>query len=163
MEAFTNILTHGAPAFRTILLHIASLSLSSPRACFIHCTTGNNRSGVFIAIILSLLHVPASSIADEYALSEIGLASTRDEVVDRLMKSPVFAKAGGGGRERAERMVGARRESMLAMLEMVERKWGGVEGYVKMACGIGDEEIKRVRDVMTVKTAEEEILSPSED
>lgn len=45
-------------------------------------------------------------------------------------------------------MVGARPESMLAMLEMVERKWGGAEGYVKTACGLTDEEIGKVRRIL---------------
>jgi len=88
-------------------------------------------------------------IAEEYALSEIGLRPTRDKVVARLMKSPVFAGAGGGGKARAERMVGARPESMLAMLEMVNRKWGGAEGYVKGACGLTDEEVEKVKQVLS--------------
>src|ERR1039457_5630677 len=118
-----------------MLLHIASQSPDSPTACYIHCTTGNNRSGVFVGIILSLLGVKPQQIAEEYSLSDIGLRPTRDAAVARLMKSPVFAGAGGGGKERAYRMVGARPESMLAMLEMVEKKWGGAEGYVKTMCG----------------------------
>lgn len=131
-----------------MLLHIASLSPTSPTACFIHCTTGNNRSGVFIGVILRLLGVSPEDIAREYALSDIGLRSTRDAAVTRLMKSPVFANAGGGGRARAERMVGARPESMLAMLEMVDRKWGGPEGYVKGLCGMTDEDIRKVKAVL---------------
>jgi hypothetical protein len=65
------------------------------------------------------------------------------------MKNPIFAQAGGGGRARAERMVGAREESMLAILEMVRRKWGTAEGYVKEVCGLTDEEVERVKRVLT--------------
>ncbi|EKD21212.1 tyrosine phosphatase [Drepanopeziza brunnea f. sp. 'multigermtubi' MB_m1] len=148
VEAFTEILTHGAPACRTLLLHIAAQAPASPDACYIHCTTGNNRSGVFVAIILSLLGVSPALVAEEYALSDIGLTPIRDRVVDRLMQSPVFARSGGGGRARAERMVGARKESMIAMLAMVRERWGGAEGYVKMQCGLTDEEIARVRRVL---------------
>jgi hypothetical protein len=96
-----------------------------------------------------MLGVKPQHIAEEYALSEIGLRSTRDKVVARLMKSPVFAGAGGGGRARAERMVGARPESMLAMLEMVNRKWGSAEGYVKGACGLTDEQAEKVKQVLS--------------
>lgn len=95
-----------------------------------------------------MLGVSPENIAKEYALSDVGLRATRDAVVDRLMKSPVFANAGGGGRARAERMVGARPESMLAMLEMVDRKWGSAEGYMKHACGLTDDEIGRVKAVL---------------
>ena len=45
-------------------------------------------------------------------------------------------------------MVGARLESMLAMLEMVDRKWGGAEKYVKTMCKLTDEEIAKVRKVL---------------
>lgn len=150
MEAFTDILVHGAPAARIVLLHIASMDPARPTACYIHCTTGNNRSGVFIGVILSLLGVKPEKIAEEYSLSDIGLRPTRDAVVARLMKSPVFAGAGGGGKARAERMVGARPESMLAMLEMVDKKWGGAEGYVKTMAGLTDEEIAKVRRILAV-------------
>lgn len=95
-----------------------------------------------------MLGLSPENIAKEYALSDIGLRPTRDAVVNRLMKSPVFANAGGGGRARAERMVGARPESMLAMLEMVDQKWGSAEGYLKGTCGLSDEEIKRVKAVL---------------
>ncbi len=142
-----------------MLLHIASLSPDSPAACFVHCTTGNNRSGVFIGVILRMLGVSPEDIAQEYALSDIGLRPTRDAVVDRLMKSPVFANAGGGGRARAERMVSARPESMLAMLEMVEKKWGGAEGYLKSMCGLTDEEIKKVKMVLIMPESTEKRLS----
>ncbi|CZT06774.1 related to protein-tyrosine phosphatase [Rhynchosporium graminicola] len=148
VEAFTEILTHGAPACRTMLLNIASQSPTSPMAYYIHCTTGNNRSGVFVGILLSLLGLEPQIIAEEYALSDIGLHPIREAVVDRVMKSLVFAKSGGGGRVRAERMVGARPESMIAMLEMVERKWAGAEGYVRTICGLTEAEIEKVRKVL---------------
>lgn len=151
VQAFTDILTYGALAVRTMLLHVASMDPDHPSSCFIHCTTGNNRSGVFIGIILQLLGVAPSLIAQEYSLSDIGLRPTRHSVVERLMKSPVFANAGGGGRERAERMVGARPESMLAMLDMINEKWGGAEGYMKTACGLTDEDIEKFKSVMIAK------------
>jgi protein tyrosine/serine phosphatase len=133
------------------MLHIAFMNPDSPSACYIHCTTGNNRSGVFVGVILSLLGVTPEKIAEEYALSDVGLGPTRDAAVERLMKSPVFAGAGGGGRARAERMVGARPESMLAMLEMVNKKWGSAEGYFKTMAGLTDEEIEKVRRVLVVR------------
>ena len=100
VQAFTDILTHGAPAARIVMLHIASMNPDSPSACYIHCTTGNNRSGVFIGVILSLLGVNPEKIAEEYSLSDIGLRPTRAAAVERLMKSPVFAGAGEGSRRR---------------------------------------------------------------
>lgn len=145
VTAFLEILSRGAiPAFRPILLHLAS---PSPEPCTIHCTTGNNRSGVFTGILLSLLGVSPAVVAQEYALSELGLRGSRDAVVERLLGNARFREV-VGSRERAGRMVGAREESMLALLRRVGEVWGGAEGYVRDVVGLGGEEIERVRDVL---------------
>jgi hypothetical protein len=49
-------------------------------------------------------------------------------------------------------MVGARPESTIAILEMVERKWGGAEGYVKKMAGTTGEEISKVRRALIVSS-----------
>lgn len=120
----------------------------------IHCTTGNNRSGVFIGLLLSLLGVPDDIIAQEYALSQVGLERGRDGVVDRLMGNPKFREAlgeGQEGRRKAERMVGAREESMRALLEMVEKRWGGAEGFVREVVRLADKYIEGARRAMRVE------------
>jgi hypothetical protein len=67
-----------------------------------------------------------------------------------LTKNPKFAATFGDEVEkRARRMVSARPETMTAMLEMVNERWGSAEGYVKKECGLVDEEIERVRRVLT--------------
>lgn len=160
VDAFVEILIHGASVFRSILLHIASLPLPSATlpelvpALLVHCTTGNNRTGVFIGVLLSLLDVPVESIAAEYALSEIGLAPSRASVVARLVKNPIFA--GEGGRARCERMIGARSESMVGMLEVLNGKWGSAEGYVKGCCGLSTQVIRDVRAVLTLQIEQTE-------
>src|SRR4051794_15528827 len=77
VEAFVEILTSGAPTFGSILrqlitsvTHLQARPSSPAPALFMHCTTGNNRTGVFISLLLLLLHVPATSVCEEYALSE---------------------------------------------------------------------------------------------
>ncbi|KAF2680526.1 hypothetical protein K458DRAFT_434355 [Lentithecium fluviatile CBS 122367] len=54
------------------------------------------------------------------------------------------------GRGAALRMIGARRESMLGVLEMVEREWGGAEGYLRKVCGLGTEELKGLKKGLVV-------------
>ena len=46
------------------------------------------------------------------------------------------------GRQAALRMIGARKESMLGSLEMVDRVWGGAEAYLRKVVGLGDEELE---------------------
>jgi len=56
---------------------------------------------------------------------------------------------GEEGRRGAERMAGARAWSMRAMMELLERRWGGAEGYVREAVRLSEEEVERVRAVLT--------------
>jgi protein tyrosine/serine phosphatase len=127
------------------------MDLVAPTACYIHCVTGNNRSGVFIEVFLSLLGIKPEKTAEEYSLSDIVLRPTRDATVTRLLKSPVFAKR--DGKTRAQRMVGVRPGITIAMLEMVEKEYGSAEGYVKKMAGLTNEEIAKVRRVLTVRSS----------
>jgi protein tyrosine/serine phosphatase len=67
-----------------------------------------------------------------------------------LAKNPKFVAAFGEEVEkRAMRMVSARPETMFAMLEMVNERWGSAEGYVRKECGLTEGEIEKVRRVLT--------------
>lgn len=142
------ILAAGAPMFRTVLLHIiSSVSVDSPpRGVFMHCTTGNNRTGVFISLLLLLLGVTPENVAEEYSLSEAGLAPTRHINVQRLLKKGAFQEYGPDeARRKCERMVGARKESMEALIVEVGRRWSGAEGYFEEEVGLNTEDIKGLR------------------
>ncbi|KAF2799787.1 hypothetical protein K505DRAFT_230267 [Melanomma pulvis-pyrius CBS 109.77] len=156
VEAFIEILTEGAPMIRDVLHFLLatvspSPTTSSPPALFLHCTTGNNRTGVFISLLLLLLRVPASTIVHEYTLSDQGLAPTRHINIERLLGKGAFKEHGPEeARRKCERMVGAREESMWALLREVERRWGGAEGYFMGVVGLREDELEEVRGVLSV-------------
>ncbi|CBY02435.1 hypothetical protein LEMA_P012220.1 [Plenodomus lingam JN3] len=225
VHAYRDILKSAGPAFRTIALYLAGYEEEEagvvgagsgeipppnqktqsqqnpqqeqhPHAALIHCSAGKDRTGLFIALLLSLLAVNHTLIAQEYALTEDGLAHVRDHVVARLLQSPAFvayiagrvdggvtagdvgvalavggdADAQGGGvdakradktakipvsvleqaKAAARRMVGARKESMLGALAMVEKEFGGAEGYFRDMCGLGDGELAALRRNLVV-------------
>lgn len=201
-HAYHDILIHAGPAFRTIIHYLISLppadslhqDQDAPIGALIHCSAGKDRTGLFFALLFSFLGVSAVQIADEYNLTELGLAHIHPHVVTHLMNAPVLrvsalkrmaerdpslgvtqadldaamapGEAGkvsvGGtvvdvpedvmamGREDVGRMVGARKESMLRVLEMVGKEWGGAEGYLRKVCGLGDEELEALRRVLIV-------------
>ncbi|OAL45686.1 putative tyrosine-protein phosphatase [Pyrenochaeta sp. DS3sAY3a] len=154
VTAFIEILTSGATMMRTVMRHLLDSYTSgeAPPALFMHCTTGNNRTGIFISLLLFLLHVPRDLIVREYTLSERGLAPTRHINVDRLLKKGAFQEHGPEeARRRCERMVGARAESMEALLDEVRRRWSGAEGYFRDIVGLRGEEIQRLRQILTAK------------
>lgn len=99
-RAYADILEHGAGSYRTILLHLRD---KPHEPCLVHCTAGKDRTGVIMALILQLVGVEDHLIAEEYALTEVGLAAWKDIIINHLIKD-----MGDAGREGAERMVGAR-------------------------------------------------------
>jgi protein tyrosine/serine phosphatase len=76
------------PAYRTILLHLAN---EPEKPLIIHCTAGKDRTGVLCALILSLCGVDDETIANEYALTEIGLSTEwKKAVIAHLMENPAL-------------------------------------------------------------------------
>lgn len=138
--------------FRAVLRQLLDTAGSAPGtefpALFMHCTTGNNRTGIFISLLLLLLGVPKEFVIKEYTLSDQGLAPTRHINVERLLKKGAFKEhSPDEARRKCERMVGARAESMEALIEEVERRWGGPEGYFRHDVGLTAEEIIRIKEI----------------
>ncbi|KAF2703762.1 hypothetical protein K504DRAFT_391589 [Pleomassaria siparia CBS 279.74] len=121
VQAYQDILQNAGPSFRTILLYLASLppppsppnpgsTASSPSApadgALIHCTAGKDRTGIFFGLLFSFLGVDARLIAQEYHLTDLGLASIRDDVVGRLMLSSGFRKYMDSQMDGGEAVVG---------------------------------------------------------
>ncbi|CAG5186661.1 uncharacterized protein ALTATR162_LOCUS11660 [Alternaria atra] len=198
VEAYADISTNAGKAFGTILRYLAGLSPQQLQSngekgrkqescgALIHCTAGKDRTGIFFGLLFDFLGVPREQIADEYQLTELGLANIREDVVARLMMSPGFrkymaAQASGSslsaediaksirgedvgeektippeilekGRQAGLRMVGARKESMLRSLDMVDERFGGAERYMREVCGLGDGELEALRRNLVVET-----------
>jgi hypothetical protein len=99
LNAYEDILRHAGGAFAVIVRYLAGLDLEGqgkdgrePVGALIHCTAGKDRTGIFFGVLLSFLGVQREKIAEEYQLTETGLAHIRDEIVGRLTQSPGFKK-----------------------------------------------------------------------
>jgi len=145
MELYSQILEHGGPAFETILRHVRD----RPNEGFImHCTAGKDRTGVIAAIILKLAGTRDQDIADDYALTRVGREPIRDLVMARLSKEPLFAS----NNQAALAMFTSRPDTMLAFLNLLQEKYGGVKQYLKTHTQLSDEDIAIIQ---------QNILSPS--
>lgn len=148
--AYSSILASAADAnhpyapFSTILNHLAN---PDPSPMLIHCTAGKDRTGVICALILSLCGVDDETVAQEYELTQLGLASRKDELVAHLLNiaETMNIESIKGDREAAERMVGARKDAMLATLAMIREKYGSVEGYVVDHCRVAPAAVDQIR------------------
>jgi len=155
------------PAYPTILRHL----IANPDTPLIfHCTAGKDRTGVLAALLLRLAGVPDESIAWDYSLTEPGLGSWRPQFIARIAQGGL-GQAGAKpnantgsesqdatqqeppkpkmSREEAGRIVGSRAGSILAFLTLVvDREWGGVERYFTEKCGLSQEEVEKLRELL---------------
>jgi Tyrosine phosphatase family len=143
VRAYAAILKHGSRVYGIILRHLAGTA--PDEGTLVHCTAGKDRTGVLVAIILRLMGVPAEAIAAEYQLTELGLSDRRPMSIAKLVSTGAFGEEGPAAFAAAERMTGARAESMLATLKYIDETYGSAKDYVKDKCGVSDETITALR------------------
>ncbi|KAJ3856401.1 protein-tyrosine phosphatase-like protein [Lentinula lateritia] len=145
MELYSQILDHGGPAFGSILRFIRD---HSDEACLFHCTAGKDRTGIMAAILLKLAGVDNAAIANDYSLTRVGREPAREKIMQRLSKEPLFAS----NNEAALIMFTCREETMLAFLDLLDTKYGGVEEYIKNYTQLSESDIAVIRNNMLVSS-----------
>ncbi|KAG6819094.1 hypothetical protein H0H93_015513 [Arthromyces matolae] len=110
---------------------------------------GKDRTGMFAALFYMLLGINDNEIAQDYALSVIGLSPVAGLLETRFKSVPVYRD----NWEAFTKMAGAKAETMLAVLLMIREKFGGVEAYLKSHAGLTDEDLFRIRGNMLVQEA----------
>jgi protein-tyrosine phosphatase len=103
----------------------------------IHCAGGKDRTGLLSAFLLHLAGVEADEIALDYSLSEERLRP-RHEAWFEAAKSEEEL-------ERLRRIAQTPAGSMTGVFVELERRYGGVESYLRNA-GVTAEELELVRD-----------------
>jgi protein-tyrosine phosphatase len=104
-----------------------------------HCFAGKDRTGLVAAMMLSIAGVEPEAIGADYAETDLQLADRYEEWLANA--SP----------ERLESMRDELRcppEWILNTLEHVDKKWGGVEGYLE-AAGLPSSTIARLQSKLT--------------
>lgn len=102
----------------------------------VHCVGGKDRTGLLSAFLLHLAGVDDDEIAADYALSEERL---------RPRHEAWFETAESGEElERLRRIAQTPAASMTGVFAELERRYGGIEAYLRSA-GVGDDELRLVR------------------
>jgi protein-tyrosine phosphatase len=117
---------------------MAAIAGAPEGGVLVHCAAGKDRTGLISALLLGLVGVPAETIAADYALTAELLRPRDQEWLEH------------GPGERAEREALAARfaptaEVMLEVLDGLDRRYGGVEGYLA-AAGVSPADLDRLRD-----------------
>jgi protein tyrosine/serine phosphatase len=102
----------------------------------IHCAGGKDRTGLLAAFLLHLAGVEDDAIAADYALSEERLRPRHERWFEAAETEEELA--------RLRRVAQTPAASMVGVFAELERRYGGVESYLRGA-GVTDEELALVR------------------
>lgn len=113
-------------------------TIADPRsgAVVVHCAAGKDRTGVIVALALSLVGVRRPAVVADYELTDERIEGIRD----RLLATPLYAT------DMARRTIDSMRPhpgNMERFLDRVDREYGGVHGLA-MAIGVDEETVARL-------------------
>ncbi len=130
LERYLFIINTRPQAFRDVFNSIAQAEGS----VLFHCFAGKDRTGLVAAMVLALAGVSRGDIAADYGESDVQLAKQYEIWISE-------AKPGKQAAFREE--LRCPPERILGVLDHMDRKWGGVEGYLD-AAGMTGANIERV-------------------
>jgi protein tyrosine/serine phosphatase len=115
---------------------VRAVADASDGVVLVHCEGGKDRTGLIAALLLRLAGVDPDAVAADYAVSSENL---REEIERWIAEAP-------DDDERALRArIGTTRAgTMLRVLAELDRRHGGVAGYLA-AAGLGEEDVARAR------------------
>jgi protein tyrosine/serine phosphatase len=110
---------------------------TAPGAAIVHCAAGKDRTGVVVALALTVADVEPQAIIDDYMATDERL----EAIVERLSRSRMYA---GDVTSRPVKAHAPRAETMKAFLEQLTVRYGGVDAWLT-ANGFGEAEMAGLR------------------
>ena len=110
---------------------------SAPGAAIVHCAAGKDRTGVIVALALTVAGVEQEAIVADYAASDERI----EAIIERLARSKMYARGLNGTSVRAH---APRAETMKAFLEQLGPRYGSVPAWLG-AQGFTSEELGQLR------------------
>ena len=92
-------------------------------AALVHCAAGKDRTGVVVALALTVAGVPPQAVVSDYAAS----AERTEAIMDRLRRSRLYAR---DINSRPADLHRPRPETMTAFLEQMDARYGGVVSWL---------------------------------
>jgi protein-tyrosine phosphatase len=134
LELYKNALDRRQAAIAEVLTIIAD---APPGVVLFHCTAGKDRTGIVSALLLALVGVEATLIAEDYALTGPAIAPMLEEIV-------AHAVARGADINTFRALLGSEPETMEATIAYLIENYGTVEHYLS-GIGLSDGTIDRLR------------------
>lgn len=143
IEFYIALATRRASIFGEILRFLSS---ESNLPTLIHCAAGKDRTGILIALLLSVLGVSKQDIVDDYVLTEILRPNRIDAFASRFIavdRDPEIART----------LFEAPAEAMEGFLGYLDDTYGGVAEYLIQCAGVDAEVLARLRRNMITPAA----------
>jgi len=102
---------------------VEAVVTAPPGGVAVHCLVGKDRTGIVVALLLSLVGAPREAIAEDYALSADRLAPLFDRLADEARTD--------GERDQLRRDRQSPAAGILTALEHVDEHYGSVERYLE--------------------------------
>jgi protein-tyrosine phosphatase len=140
-SAYERIALDGAPRYHVALREIAEGKL--PFAY--HCTAGKDRTGLFSAILLTILGVPRDAIREDYLLSNEYLL-TPAALAEISAALHLAAPGAPPPNPESVRILASVDEHYLdAAFTAIDRRYGSFDAYRREALGLSDQDVEAVR------------------
>ncbi len=113
-------------------------TIADPRsgAVIVHCAAGKDRTGVVVALALSLVGVQRNAVVADYARTDERVAAVRD----RLIATPLYSE---NVKERSLEAMRPHAANMERFLDRIDAEYGGVHALA-MAIGVDEETVARL-------------------
>lgn len=123
---------------------LSTLAAPGTLPALFHCQAGKDRAGIMAALVLGIAGVPYETIAEDYELS--GHYRWRASLTEREINEPYEEAPPEAFDADAYEMFrqGSPAETMVEVLEYLDDRYGGIEGYVRDA-GVTEDEITALR------------------
>jgi protein-tyrosine phosphatase len=125
---------------------VDAVANAAPGGVLIHCFAGKDRTGMSVALLLSVAGVSDEDISDDYALTTLNL--------DGLIRDWLYTIVDEVERERMRKLATPSREAMLDTLAYVHERYGSAEQYL-LSAGVSAEHIARIKERLLEPVGEE--------
>ncbi len=98
-----------------------------------HCSNGKDRTGLVIAIILSVLNVGEDEIMHDYCETNYELADRRNKIIHQAFRAQKQPKLS----DKIGPLLEARPEYINAAFDAIDEKYGNFVTFLENECGVG--------------------------
>lgn len=116
----------------------------SPGALLINCSAGKERTGVGVALLLSALGVPRETVSWDFMLSREYFPAEAE--LDRVLEKYQVRRR-PGDRDIVMPLLETRASYIGAAFDAVDEAHGSMDAFLREACGLGEKELTRLREL----------------